>query len=210
LTVNSAMLAVNAGAFLAMFFLTGVYLQGRLHFSALHAGLAFLPMGIAAILAAILVAQLVTRLGTRPVQLGGAVLAAAGLVLLARSRPEGAYAVQLLPGLVLFGAGVITVGVPTQVAAVSQVGRDDAGIASGLVNTAWQVGGSLGLAIASTLSASHVTHRIHTGASGPSALTSGYHYGLVIAAALAVLTALLVFAAPRLRPTAEQVAAATA
>jgi MFS family permease len=154
LTVNSALLAVNAGAFLAMFFLTAVYLQTRLHFSALHAGLAFLPMGIAAILAAILVAQLVTRLGTRPVQLGGAALAAAGLVLLARSRPEGAYAAQLLPGLVLFGAGVISVGVPTQVAAVSQVRRDEAGVASGVVNTAWQVGGSLGLAIASTLSAS--------------------------------------------------------
>ena len=210
LTVNSAMLAVNAGAFLAMFFLTGVYLQGRLHFSALHAGLAFLPMGIAAIVAAILVAQLVTRVGTRPVQLGGAALATAGLVLLTRSRPEGAYAAQLLPGLVLFGAGVISVGVPTQVAAVSQVGRDEAGIASGVVNTAWQVGGSLGLAIASTLSASHVAHRIHAGAGRASALTSGYHYGLAIAAALAALSALLVLLAPRLRPTAEQVAAATA
>jgi predicted MFS family arabinose efflux permease len=137
------MLVVNAGAFLAMFFLTAVYLQDRLHLSALHAGLDFLPMGIAAIIAAILVSQLVTRVGTRPVQLVGAGLAAVGLVLLARSRPEGAYAVQLLPGLVLFGAGVISVGVPTQVAAVGQVGGDDAGIASGVVNTAWQIGGSL-------------------------------------------------------------------
>jgi EmrB/QacA subfamily drug resistance transporter len=210
LTVNSAMLAVNAGAFLAMFFLTGVYLQGRLHFSALHAGLAFLPMGIAAILAAVFVGQLVTRVGTRPIQLAGAVVGAAGLILLTRSRPEGAYAVQLLPGLVLFGAGVISVGVPTQVAAVSKVSRDDAGVASGVVNTAWQVGGSLGLAIASTVSASHVTHRIHAGASQASALVSGYHFGLIIAAGLAVLTALLVFVAPQLRPTAEQVAAATA
>ena len=210
LTVNSAMLAVNSGAFLAMFFLTGVYLQGRLHLSALHAGLDFLPMGIAAVIAAIFVSQLVTRVGTRPVQLGGAAVAIAGLILLARSRPEGAYAVQLLPGLVLFGAGVISVGVPTQVAAVSQVRRDDAGIASGVVNTAWQVGGSLGLAIASTVSATHVAHRIHAGADRASALVSGYHHGLVIATVLAVATALLVFLAPRLRPTAEQVAAATA
>jgi hypothetical protein len=102
------------------------------------------------------------------------------------------------------------VGVPTQVAAVSQVGRDDAGIASGVVNTAWQVGGSLGLAIASTVAASHIMHRIHAGASLASAQTSGYHYGLGIAVALAVLTALLVLLAPRLRPTAEQVAAPTA
>ena len=210
LTVNSAMLAVNAGAFLAMFFLTGVYLQGRLHQSALHAGLDFLPMGVAAILAAIFVSRLVTRVGTRPVQLGGAAVATAGLILLARSRPEGAYAVELLPGLLLFGAGVISVGVPTQVAAVSEVRRDEAGVASGVVNTAWQVGGSLGLAIASTISASHVAHRIHTGANRASALVSGYHYGLAIAAGLAVLTAMLVFLAPRLRPTAEQVAAATA
>ena len=127
-------------------------------------------MGIAAIVAAIVVSELVTRVGTRPVQLAGATLAAVGLVLLARSRPEGAYAVQLLPGLVLFGAGVISVGVPTQVAAVSQVRRDDAGIASGVVNSAWQVGGSLGLAIASTVSASHVTHRIQAGASRASPL----------------------------------------
>jgi hypothetical protein len=79
-----------------------------------------------------------------------------------------------------------------------------------VVNTAWQAGGSLGLAIASTVSASHVTHRIHAGASQASALVSGYHFGLIIAAGLAVLTALLVFVAPQLRPTAEQVAAATA
>jgi predicted MFS family arabinose efflux permease len=166
-------------------------------------------MGVAAILAALLVSQLVTRVGTRPIQLTGAAIAAAGLLLLARSRPEGAYAVQLLPGLILFGAGVISVGGPTHVAAISQVGRDDAGIASGVVNTAWQVGGSLGLAIASTVSASHVAHQIQAGASRASALASGYHYGLVIASALAVLTALLVFFTPRLRPTAEQVAAAT-
>lgn len=63
---------------------------------------------------------------------------------------------------------------------------------------------------ASTLSASHVTHRIQGGASRASALAGGYHYGLVIATTLAVLTALLVFLAPRLRRTAEQVAAATA
>ena len=88
--------------------------------------------------------------------------------------------------------------------------RDEAGVASGVVNTAWQVGGSLGLAIASTISASHVAHRIHAGANRASALVSGYHYGLAIAAGLAVLTAMLVFLAPRLRPTAEQVAAATA
>ena len=210
LTANSALLAVDAGAFLAMFFLTGVYLQGRLHLSALHAGLDFLPMGIAAILAAILVSRLVTRVGTRPVQLAGAAAAAVGLVLLARSHPEGAYTVELLPGLVLFGAGVVSVSVPTQVAAVSRVGREDAGIASGVVNTAWQVGGSVGLAIASTIAASHVTHRIQAGANRAAALTSGYHYGLVIAAALAVLAALLVFLTPQLRPTAEQVAAATA
>ncbi len=149
-------------------------------------------------------------MGTRPIQLAGAVLGAAGLVLLARSRPDGAYAIQLLPGLVLFGVGVIRVGVPTQVAAVSQVGHDNAGVASGVVNTTWQVGGSLGLAIASTVSATHVTNRIHAGASRCSALVSGYHYGLAVAAALAVLTTLLVFLTPRLRPTAEQVAAAAA
>jgi predicted MFS family arabinose efflux permease len=126
------MLDVNGGAFLAMFFLTATYLQVRLHLSALHTGVDFLPMGVAAIIAAVVASRLVTRVGTRPIQLTGAVLGAAGLALLALSDPHGAYVAQLLPGLVLFGVGVISVGIPTQVVAISQVSRDDAGIASGV------------------------------------------------------------------------------
>ena len=93
-----------------------MYLQGRLHLSALHAGLDFLPMGVAAILTAIFVARLVTRVGTRPASVV-VPRCRFGLILLARSRPEGAYDVELLPGLLLFGAGVMSsVGIPTQVA----------------------------------------------------------------------------------------------
>jgi EmrB/QacA subfamily drug resistance transporter len=210
LSVSIVMLAVNGAGFLAMFFLTAVYLQQVLRLSALHAGLDFLPMGVAAIVAAIGVSRLVTRVGTRPVQLGGALVAAAGLLLLAHSQAQGSYAAQLLPGLLLFGAGILAIGIPTQVAAVADVRRDDTGVASGAISSAWQIGGALGLAIVTTLSTSHVTTALHAGATRGTALVSGYHYGLTIAAALALVNGLLVIAAPRLRPTPAMVAAVAA
>ena len=210
LTVSVTMLAINGAGFLAMFFLTATYLQEVLHLSALRAGIDFVPMGIAAVVAAIAVSQLVTRIGTRPVQFGGVTLTAAGLLLLAASQVHGSYAAQLLPGLVLFGAGILAIGIPTQVAAASDVEHELAGVASGVITTAWQIGGALGLAVVTTLSTSHVTAELHAGHAPVSALASGYHYGLAIAAGLALLNGLLAFAAPRLRPTAEMVAAATA
>lgn len=208
LTVSVTMLAINGAGFLAMFFLTATYLQDVLHLSALRAGIDFVPMGVAAVAAAIAVSQLVTRVGTRPVQFGGAVLTAAGLLLLAQSQVQGSYASQLLPGLILFGAGILAIGIPTQIAATSDVQRELAGVASGVITTAWQIGGALGLAIVTTLTTSHVTAQLHAGHAPISALASGYHYGLAIAAGLAVVNGLLAFAAPRLRPTAEMVAAA--
>jgi predicted MFS family arabinose efflux permease len=210
LTVSVVMLAVNSAGFLAMFFLTAVYLQQALGLSALHAGVDFLPMGVAAIIAALGVSQIVTRVGTRPVQIAGTALAAAGLLLLAHSQANGSYAAQLLPGLVLFGAGILAIGIPTQVAATADVRREHAGVASGVIGSAWQIGGALGLAVVTTLSTAHVSAAVHAGAAPGQALLSGYHYGLTIAAALAVINGLLVFAAPRLRPTAAMVAAATA
>ncbi len=208
LRLGSTMLALNGATFLAMFFLTAIYLQQVRHDSALGTGLAFLPMGVAAVLSAVTAGQVVTRVGTRPVQIVGTVLALAGLVVLTQTGPHDAYVSSLLPGMALFGAGIIAVGVPTQIAAVAEVNTDNAGISSGVIGAAFQIGSALGLAVISTVTTAHVAGQLADGDSADSALTSGFHLGLVIAAALAVINAAAAFASPTIRPTPEMIAAA--
>ncbi len=110
LRTASVALALNGAAFLSMFFLTAIFLQQVRGLSALQTGIDLLPMGAAAILAAVASSQLGTRVGTRWVQAAGALLSLIGLLLLAAAGPDGPYASSLLPGLVLYGAGIISVG----------------------------------------------------------------------------------------------------
>ena len=153
---------------------------------------------------------LVQRVGTRTVQLSGAVLSVAGLVLLAQADATGSYVSELLPGFIIFGFGIIGVGVPGQITAVSEVQHHEAGAASGVVNAMYQVGGALGLAIVTTLSISHATNELLHGATQQQALVSGFHRGLLVAAAFAALNTLLTLAAPQLQPTSTELAEATA
>jgi EmrB/QacA subfamily drug resistance transporter len=210
LSTASGALALNGAAFLSMFFLTAIYLQQVRGDSALQAGLQFLPMGAAAIAAAVLAAQLVSRLGTRPVQLAGAILSVAGLLLLTRAGAHGSYASQLLPGLILFGLGIITLGVPAQIAAVADVSHHEAGAASGVVTAFYQVGGALGLAVVTTLSVSRANHAIAHGAAQQEGLVDGFHFGLLVAAAFGLANIVIALASPRLSPSAEQIAKASA
>ena len=210
LSVSGASLALNGAAFLSMFFLTAIYLQQVRGDSALEAGVHFLPMGGAAIVGAILASQLVQRVGTRTVQLAGAVLSVIGLFWLSQADASGSYTSQLLPGLIIFGFGIIGVGVPGQITAVSEVRPAEAGAASGVVNAMYQVGGALGLAIVTTLSISHTTHELTHGATQLQALQSGFQRGLLAAAAFAVANVVLTMATPQLQPTSEQLTEATA
>lgn len=210
LSVSGATLALNGAGFLSMFFLTAIYLQQVRGDSALEAGIHFLPMGGAAIVGAVLASQLVQRLGTRTVQLAGAVLSVIGLLLLSQADATGSYSSQLLPGLIIFGFGIIGVGVPGQISAVSEVRPAEAGAASGVVNAMYQVGGALGLAIVTTLSVTHTTNELTHGATQFQALQSGYERGLLAAAAFAVANVLLTMASPQLQPTSEQLTEATA
>jgi EmrB/QacA subfamily drug resistance transporter len=210
LSVSGATLALNGAGFLSMFFLTAIYLQQVRGDSALDAGIHFLPMGGAAIVGAVLASQLVQRVGTRTVQLAGAVLSLVGLLLLSQADAAGSYTSQLLPGLIIFGFGIIGVGVPGQISAVSEVRPAEAGAASGVVNAMYQVGGALGLAIVTTLSITHTTNELTHGATQLQALQSGYERGLLAAAAFAVANVFLTLAAPQLQPTSEQLTEATA
>ncbi|HEX3792043.1 MAG TPA: DHA2 family efflux MFS transporter permease subunit [Pseudonocardiaceae bacterium] len=210
LSLSSAALALNGAAFLAMFFLTAIFLQQVRHLSALATGVEFLPMGFAAIAGAVVASQLVTQLGTRTVQVGAAVLSVAGLALLAQAGATGSYVTELLPGLVLFGVGITSLGVPAQISAIAEVGHDNAGAASGVVTAGYQVGGALGLAVITTLSTSHTTHLLTTGSGEQDALVGGFHTGLLVAAVFAAVNVLLALGSPRLRPTAKLVAEAGA
>lgn len=133
-------LALNSAGFLSMFFLTAIYLQDVRGLSALNTGLELLPMGIAAIIGAVLGSRLITIFGTRPVLITAVILSVVGLVLLSRAGATDPYVTALLPGFILFGLGITTVGVASQVGAVSEVANDDAGAASGVLNAAYQVG----------------------------------------------------------------------
>jgi hypothetical protein len=151
---------------------------------------------------------MVARFGTRPVHLGGAVVSVVGLWLLAQAGATGDYATDLLPGLLLFGAGIMGVGVPAQIAAVADVRHDEAGAASGVVSSGYQVGGALGLAIITTVSTSHVTSLIADGMQAQSALVEGFHRGLLVAAVFAGMNFFVALISPQLVPDAEQLAEA--
>lgn len=206
LSGSTVVLALNGGAFLAMFFLTAIFLQQVKGLSALETGLQFLPMGVAAIVGALAATQLLPRIGTRPTQVGSAAIAVTGLLLLSQASAHGSYVTELLPGFVLYGIGIMGVGVPAQITALSHVAHADAGSASGLINTGYQVGGALGLAVISTLATSAVTSSLTGGATAEVALVDGFQRGLLLTAALAGATLLLALVSRQLVPSAEEVA----
>ncbi len=206
LSQSTIVLALNGGAFLAMFFLSAIFLQQVKGLSALETGLQFLPMGVAAIAGAMVAAQLLPRVGTRPVQVVSAVAAVVGLALLTRASADGSYVTQLLPGFVLYGAGIMGVGVPAQISALSEVEHHDAGAASGVINTGYQIGGALGLAVISSLATAAATASLGDGTSPATALTDGFQRGLLVTAVLGAVIVLLAAASRQLVPTAEDVA----
>jgi Na+/melibiose symporter-like transporter len=193
-----------------MFFLTAIFLQQVRGLSALKTGLEFLPMGVAAIVAAVGVTPLVARFGTRPISLTGSLISAVGLFLLAQAGATGSYVTELLPGLLLFGVGIMGVAVPSQIAAIVDVRHEEAGAASGVVTSGYQVGGVLGLAVITTLSTSKVTDALASGMAPQQALVEGFHRGLLVAAVFALANVLVGLSSPKLVPDAEQLAEAVA
>ncbi len=210
LTTSTAALALNGAAFLGVFFMLAVFLQQVRGLSALDTGLTVLPMGIAAIVGALVASALVTRVGTRVVQVAGTLLSLAGLLLLVNVTANGPYLTELLPGLLLFGAGITGLGVPAQILAIADVHHDEAGAAAGLLNSGYQIGGALGLAVITTVSTAKATAALAQGATVSDALVSAFHGGVLVAAAVAAVNLLLAISAPRLVPDAEQLATAGA
>ncbi|PNE30818.1 MFS transporter [Streptomyces eurocidicus] len=197
LAVANPLVMAMSGAGFSMWFLLSLHLQQNLAFSALQAGLCFVPGSLAIIVGARIATRLVARTGPRPLIVAGMTLSTAGFVGLSRIGAGGGYAGQVAGPFVLASLGFGLSLMPAMVAATSGTEPSEAGLASGLVNTSRQVGGALGLAVLATV-ASHTTaaRLVRRPHELQQALTAGYGRALLTAAAFTACAALGALALP--------------
>jgi EmrB/QacA subfamily drug resistance transporter len=210
---NLAMMFVG-GAIFSMWLFLSLYMQEVLHFSPLITGVGFLPQTAAIAIGAQISARLVPRLGPRPPLLVGVSMAVVGLAWLSRMSPTGNYLADVLGGSVLATLGMGLSFTPLAFAATAGVARDEAGLASGMLNTSRQVGGSIGLAALATIAADRSAAFLHTHNVGAAvgalatrstldrALTAGFSRVFLVAAAIALAGCLASLIIPRLPPPA--------
>jgi EmrB/QacA subfamily drug resistance transporter len=179
-----------AAAMFAWFFLSALYLQLVLGYSPLNVGLAFLPGNILmGILSVGVSAKLVMRFGIK-IPLGtGLLIASIGLLLFARAPVHGTYWIDVLPSMILLGFGAGIAFNPVLLAAMSDVSPEESGLASGIVNTAFMMGGALGLAVLASLAASRHDSLVASGHADAAALTGGYHLAFLVGALFAISAA---------------------
>lgn len=177
------LMLVASGLLIAFFFLASLYLQHGRGFTALRTGLVFLPVAVAVTGGAHLGGQLVGRLGARPVAAGGLLLTAAGAGLLARLSTDGNPYAMILPGLLVAAFGIGPAFVAATTTALASVAAHESGLTSGLVNTFHELGGAVGVAVASTIAAGSIA------AGGP--VAGGFAHAFAAAAAAAVVAGLV-------------------
>jgi len=181
---NAAGLLLGAVVFSNFFVLT-LYVQQVLGYSALKAGVTFVATAGTAVLTAGIAQALVTRVGVKPVLATGMILLTAGMVWYAQIPVDGSFWPNLLPGYLAVGVGLPFSFIPVSIAALAGVEWNEAGLASGLINTAQQVGGALGVAIASSVATSHFKTLVREGTAQPAALTSGFQWAFWVMAGIA-------------------------
>ncbi len=199
LAVSNIVGVLWAAAMFAWFFLSALYLQLVLGYSPLEVGLAFLPGNL--IMGAMslgLSAKLVLRFGIRTPLAVGLGLAALGLLLFARAPVDGTFVVDVLPSMILLGIGAGMAFNPVLLAAMGDVPQEEAGLASGVVNTAFMMGGALGLAVLASLAASRTDALAASGTGELEALAGGYHVAFLVGAIFAASAAAI--GAALLRP----------
>jgi EmrB/QacA subfamily drug resistance transporter len=200
-SVSNVVGVLWAAAMFAWFFLSALYLQLVLGYSPLQVGLAFLPGNlIMAVFSIGLSARLVMRYGIRAPLGVGLTLAGIGLLLFARAPVDGNFVVDVLPSMILLGFGAGMAFNPVLLAAMSDVDPSEAGLASGVVNTSFMMGGALGLAVLASLAASRTDTLLDSGDDELAALTGGYHVAFLVGAIFALAAAAL--GAALLRPGA--------
>ncbi|MBV9942316.1 MAG: DHA2 family efflux MFS transporter permease subunit [Solirubrobacterales bacterium] len=190
LTVANVVGILWAAAMFALFFLSALYLQLVLGYSPLQVGLAFLPGNLIMMAFSLgISAKLVMRYGFRVPLVAGLLVAALALLWFARAPVHGSFIVDVLPSMILFGIGGGLAFNPVLMAAMSDVEPQDSGLASGITNTAFMMGGALGLAVLASAAAARTHHLTATGSGSLAALTGGYHLAFAIGALFAVCAA---------------------
>jgi EmrB/QacA subfamily drug resistance transporter len=174
-------------ALFSMFLILTLYMQQVLGYSAMKTGFAYLAVAGTSIIWANVAAALVGRVGVRPLIATGMALLAVGMVSFTRIGVGDSYATALLPGFLIVGLGMALCFVPISIAALAGVRQEEAGLASGLLNTSQQVGGAVGIALLSTIAISATDDKLGAGAAVPDALVSGFQAAFWVGAAIAAL-----------------------
>jgi EmrB/QacA subfamily drug resistance transporter len=206
-TTANVVAVLWAAAMFAWFFLSALYLQLVLGYSPLEVGLAFLPANL--IMGALSVgvsARLVLRFGIRAPLSAGLLLAAAGLLLFARAPVDGSFAADVLPSMILLGLGAGIAFNPLLLVAMSDVAPQESGLASGVVNTSFMMGGALGLAVLASVAAARTDGLLGSGGDSLAALNGGYHVAFLVGGLFAVAAAAVGVALLRPREAAAHAA----
>jgi EmrB/QacA subfamily drug resistance transporter len=190
-------LVVGAGLF-SMFLFLGLYLQVVLGFSPLKSGFAFLPFTAGIIIFAGVASQLLPKFGPKPLMVPGLIAAGIGLLLLTRITPETSYATHVVPSLLIMSSGMALVFIPLTSTSLHGISGHDTGVASAMVNTSQQIGGSLGTALLNTVAATATaTYATANSALGeklmPAAMTHGFTVAFKFSAALLFIGAIVLF-----------------
>jgi EmrB/QacA subfamily drug resistance transporter len=183
---NVVGLLVGASLF-SMFYFISLYMQQVLGYSAIHAGLSYLPLALTIMASAGIASGLVTKVGYKPVLAIGLLFIVAGLTWFSRVSVGGGFTTDILGPSLLAAAGLGFAFVTTTIAAVAGVEEAESGLASGLINTSQQIGGALGLAVLSSLATSHTTNLLADGSELKSALTDGFQVAFLGGAAIALV-----------------------
>jgi predicted MFS family arabinose efflux permease len=190
--------------FLAVFFFLTLYMQNVLGYSAIQTGAAYLPLCFAIGMSAGIASQLIPRVGTRPVIVVGALIAAGGLYWLSRIPADGSFLSDLLPGMLVMSLGIGGVFVGVTTAANAGVPADKAGLAAALLNASQQVGGALGLAIFSAIATSRTESLLAAHAAPAHALTAGFQRALLLGSLFILAAAVIGLRATNTRGEEQQ------
>jgi len=183
---NVVGLLVGASLF-SMFYFISLYMQQVLGYSAIHAGLSYLPLALTIMASAGIASGLVTKVGYKPVLAIGLLFIVAGLTWFSRVSVGGGFTTDILGPSLLAAAGLGFAFVTTTIAAVAGVPEHESGLASGLINTSQQIGGALGLAVLSSLATSHTSSVLADGSGLEQALTDGFQVAFLGGAAIAAI-----------------------
>ncbi len=201
---NALQMLLVAGMF-SMFFLGALYMQRILGYDPLEVGLAFLPATLVmGTLSLGYSEKLIMRFGPRTMLIPGMVLVGTALLLFARTPVDGSYLTDILPPMLLIGIGIGTSFPALMTLAMSGATPEDAGLASGIVNTSAQVGGAIGLAVLATLAAERTSTLEAGGTAFDAALNSGFHLAYLVGAGLVAVALAIAIFVLRSEPLPEQ------